>query len=99
MASDAEINATFGQRAAALWGQRGLSGREVMRRAGLSSSFITRLGHGDGIGLAPAARIAQVLGVPLGQLLGPPACGQCLDAPPPGFTCNACGAKGEEAQR
>jgi hypothetical protein len=41
------------------------------------------------------ARIADVFGVTIDELLMPPApCPQCDGDPPPGFTCNTCGRSG-----
>lgn len=39
------------------------------------------------------AVFAQVFGLPIERFLHAPECSQCLDFPPPGFICQACGAK------
>jgi hypothetical protein len=41
--------------------------------------------------------LATVLGTTATRLLGQTSCPGCLDAPPAGFTCNACGAVGAVA--
>lgn len=48
-------------------------------------------GSGYGTTLNTAAKVARALGLSLDGLLDP--CGQCQDAPPPGFTCNTCGTE------
>ncbi|GAA1455429.1 helix-turn-helix transcriptional regulator [Nocardiopsis tropica] len=36
--------------------------------------------------------IAEALGAPVAELLNPESCTTCSGAPPPGFTCQTCGA-------
>ena len=48
---------------------RGWPARELARRAGLSPNFLTRVGQGRWIALESAVKVADVLGVPLGDLV------------------------------
>lgn len=45
------------------------------------------------ISIDQAVVVARVFGVPLETLTSQLSCSTCLDAPPRGFTCNACGAE------
>jgi transcriptional regulator with XRE-family HTH domain len=45
--------------------------RELARRAGLAPNFLTRVRQGHRIALESAAAVAEVLGVPLGDLIAP----------------------------
>lgn len=77
----------------------GLSLRDLAEKTGVVSSTLQRTEAGRMVTLPNAVRIAGALGVPLASMLVPPACDSCLGAPPPGFTCNACGtaSRGEAA--
>ena len=77
---------------------RSWSSRELSRRADCSASTFTRLRNDEGTSLEVAARIADALGIPLGDLIAPVRCEACQDAPPAGFDCQSCGAKGPAAQ-
>jgi lambda repressor-like predicted transcriptional regulator len=48
---------------------RGWSARELARRAGMTPNFLTRTGQGHWIALESAATVADVLGVPLCDLI------------------------------
>jgi transcriptional regulator with XRE-family HTH domain len=88
------VLAIFGSRVAHHRKALGWSLRDLGREAGgLSPNTTWRVEHGigNGVSLSVAARIAAALRVPLGELALPPACRQCWDCPPPGFTCNKCG--------
>jgi len=74
---------------------RGWSYRDLSGATGMNLSVVYRAENGGTVTLANAGRIADGLGVPLGAMLIPASCGLCCDAPPPGFTCNACGAESE----
>lgn len=89
--ADADVNRWFGMHVLAELKSRGWSSRELARRCGCSASTFTRTGNGQGVALAVAVRIAVALGVPLGDLIVPVACERCLDRPPAGFICQACG--------
>ena len=90
--ADADLNRWFGMHVRAELKSRGWSSRELSRRSGASASTFTRLKNRQGIALSVAARIADALGKPLGDLIVPATCERCLDRPPAGFTCQACGA-------
>lgn len=84
----------FGARVASQRAKRDLSMRGLCTAAGIpSASTIDRIEDGASVSLNTAARVARALGLSLDGLLDP--CGQCRDAPPPGFTCNTCGAEQE----
>jgi transcriptional regulator with XRE-family HTH domain len=90
------VLAIFGGRVTQRRKALGWSLRDLGREAGgLAASTILRAERGDlaGVGLAVAVRIADALRVPLGDLVQSPACAECWDRPPEGFTCNACGAR------
>lgn len=84
----------FGKRVYATRTDRGWSMRDTGRAAGVNTSAVMRAERGDEIGLSTAVRIAGVLGISLYSLLQAPACQQCGDRPPAGFTCGACGTGG-----
>jgi transcriptional regulator with XRE-family HTH domain len=85
----------FGQRVLAERKRRGWSQLRTAEAAGMAhGDGVFRAERGDEIGLSIAVRIGRVLGVSLDGLVTPPACGQCEDRPPRGFTCNTCGAGG-----
>ena len=73
--------------------RRNWSMRELAAKAGVSVSTISRAEAGHEVWLSAALRMADALGVPLEKLTRSPECAQCYDSPPPGFTCNACGAE------
>lgn len=82
----------FGRRVAMARAARDWSMRGLCMKAGIpSASTIDRIEDGSSVSLDTAARVARALGLSLDGLLDP--CRQCQDAPPPGFTCNACGAE------
>jgi transcriptional regulator with XRE-family HTH domain len=91
--ADGGVNRSFYVHIQAELKARDWSARELARRADCSVSTFTRIKQGHGIALAIAARIADVLGKPLSELLTQVKCEACRDMPPPGFTCNACGAQ------
>ena len=93
--TDLSPHARFGKMVAAERARRGWSMRELLAWAGLPAApaTVVRIEDGGGTRLDIAARVARALGLSLDGLLDP--CGQCRDAPPPGFTCNTCGAEHE----
>jgi transcriptional regulator with XRE-family HTH domain len=94
----ADRNSPFARRLKAEREARGWSQRELTRRAGLSTqNTAARAELGHEVYLSAAVAFATALAVPLSVLAGPFRCGQCADFPPPGFTCQACGANGPEA--
>jgi lambda repressor-like predicted transcriptional regulator len=96
MAED-NLNRWFSMRVHAELKARGWSSRELSRRAECSASTFTRVKQGRGIALAAAARIADALGMPLGDLIAPVTCTRCTGKPPAGFTCQECGTEGASA--
>lgn len=48
--------------------------------------------HARAVTVDELVALAAVLGTTPGALLHGPGCAACCDTPPPGFTCNACGA-------
>ena len=89
-------SAVFGARVRRERQRRGWPLRELSAKSGVTINSLSLVERDlGGIGLNSAARIADALGLPLGDLLKPPSCATCYDAPPPGFTCNACGAERE----
>jgi DNA-binding Xre family transcriptional regulator len=74
--------------------ERDWSSRELARRADCSASTFTRLKNDEGTSLEVAARIADALDMLLSDLIAPIQCEACKDAPPAGFDCQSCGAKG-----
>ena len=94
-----EISQRFIARVRHLRKQRGLSAEQLSVQAGLSKSTWSNLevpggGQERYVTLDKAVPVATVLGVPIGQLIEglSDSCPQCNDAPPQGFTCQACGA-------
>ena len=69
----------------------GRSLRELARKAGIAPTTVMRAEQGNSISLPNALKIADALGVPIGDLLVPVRCAACMDRPPQGFTCNGCG--------
>jgi transcriptional regulator with XRE-family HTH domain len=62
----------FGQRVAANRGERELSQIWLARRAGLDSSYLSRIENGIVQPTVPMTqKLAAALGTPLGELLGP----------------------------
>jgi transcriptional regulator with XRE-family HTH domain len=47
------------------------SARELARRTGMTPNFLTRARQGHQIALDSAAKVADILGVPLGNLIAP----------------------------
>ncbi len=93
----ADTDATFGLHLKRLRAERGLTYRKLAEDCGMAYSILHRAEHGKGTSLAHAARIAEALGSSLAGMLQPVSCFRCCDTPPPGFSCNACGAQGEES--
>lgn len=81
----------FGRLVAEERARRRWSMRDLCAKAGLPVATIARVEGGGGTSLDIALRFAAALGISLDGLMTPPACVQCGDSPPPGFTCNACG--------
>lgn len=78
--------------------QRGITAEELaeaMTRAGyrVDRPLITRaeIGMRKEISVDWLMAAAEALDVPPASLLGRPSCEQCLDVPPPGFSCTTCG--------
>jgi transcriptional regulator with XRE-family HTH domain len=90
----AESVAAFAANVARLRASRGWTLREMGEMTGMSASTALRAEQGKDLYLSSALALADVFGVPLGDLVGEPDCAHCRDAPPRGFTCDACGAKG-----
>ena len=90
-------SARFGRRIAAERKRRGWSTTALAGKAGTGRTVIMKLERGtQGCTLDSAVLLADALGISLDGLSGP--CGQCHDRPPSGFTCDACGTAGPQAQ-
>lgn len=92
-----ESIAAFAAHVAKMRAARGWSLRQMAGLKGLNASTIMRAEQGRDVALSNALLIAGTFGVPLGGMLAVPRCEQCQDAPSPGFTCNECGAGGDDA--
>ena len=91
-AAPVEAARVFGRNIRAVRQSRGWNLRETAPLLGMRFQNLARIEAGEGTTLATAGRIAAGLGVPLTRLLA--ACGECLDAPRPGLTCQECGTPG-----
>lgn len=98
MADEATPIERFGQMVAAERAHRCWSMRDLCAEAGLppAPATIKRIEDGGGTSLAIAVKVAGVLDLSLDALIARPGCARCEDRPPRGYTCNACGASGEE---
>jgi transcriptional regulator with XRE-family HTH domain len=64
----------------------------MARKSGVSFSAISRAENAVGdVNVGTVARLADVLGIPLSDLLAAPSCAVCDGKPPDGYTCNQCG--------
>lgn len=88
----------FGRMVADERARRRWSMRDLCAKAGLpmAPATIQRIEQGGGTNLDIAVKVATALGLSLDSLITRPACMQCGDSPPPGFTCNACGTPAPE---
>ena len=96
---DSAAEAVFAAHLKRLRAEQGLTYRALAAKCGLAYSLVHRAERSGNTSVHHAGRIAEGLGVPLAAMLEPltpPSCSRCLDRPPAGFTCNGCGAKGEE---
>lgn len=85
---------------------RELAGRVQARGGMLSVDAISKIENGRPMAAPPSQvrrvdvddllTLAAALGVAPSVLLASPNCVACWDAPPPGFTCNACGTEAGE---
>jgi transcriptional regulator with XRE-family HTH domain len=76
--------------------QLGLSLRGVADKGGLSVAGANRAEKHGNVTLLVLERVAVGLDCTAADLLTPPKCITCFDAPPPGFTCNQCGTSQDE---
>ena len=91
------IAVRFGRRVAAERGRRGWTTENLTAKSGVQRHTIYNLEHGkQGCQLDSAVKLAAALGISLDGLSGP--CERCGDRPAAGWTCNSCGASGEEPQ-
>ena len=87
-----QVPAIFGQRIRHERQRRGWNMRTLSAKTGcVSINTISRAERGSDLTLSNAIAIAAAFGLPLDTLLAEPACAQCDDRPPEGFTCTACG--------
>lgn len=93
--ADIPAHVIFGIRMKRMHEARGWSLRELGRRSGVSNPMLSKIEHGGSCTLDIAAKIAGALRTTIDAMLSPWTCGQCIDSPPPGFTCQACGAHGK----
>ena len=91
----AEDIAAFAARAGKMRAARGWTLRQAAEQCGLNASTVLRAEQGRDVVPSNALLLANGYGLPLGDMLRAPACQQCADAPPPGFTCQACGGEGK----
>lgn len=96
-AEPVSVTVAFGRRVRELRQERGWSLRHAGTLVSLNWGTLCKIENGAGTTLGSADRIAGVFGKSLSELVAPVSCGQCLDSPPAGFACQACGAKGPEA--
>ena len=90
-----EVPAIFGQRIRHERQRRGWNMRTLSAKTGgVSINTISRAERGADVTLSNAIAMAAALGLELDNLLTEPACTQCDDRPPEGFTCTACGREG-----
>lgn len=89
-----EVTLAFGRNVRATRTGLGWTMQALSARTGMQICSLSRIENGANLQLATAGRIAGALGEPLGALLrlDPVLCRHCLDTPPRGFTCQACGA-------
>ncbi len=84
--------AVFGTRILRERQSRGWSTRDLASKSGVGISTISRIENARGdTWLSVAIRLAVALGIPFGDLVSTPVCGQCDGHPPPGFICATCG--------
>ena len=87
-----QVPAIFGQRIKHERQRRGWNMRTLgAKTGGVSINTISRAERGSDLTLSNAIAIAAALGLSLDAPLAEPACAQCDDRPPEGFTCTACG--------
>lgn len=91
------LTAVFGRRVRELRQERGWTLRHMAGLILLDFSTLSKIENGADTTLGTAGRIAGAFGLPLASLLPPVRCGYCLDSPPRGFICPACGTTGPEA--
>lgn len=91
------ISARFGHRVRMLREQHQWSLRQASAKTGASVSYLAKIERCEvHVTLDMADRIAAGFGIPLAELIAPIRCERCLDAPPAGFTCRACGTDGAD---
>lgn len=84
------LAANVARRRAAL----GLTARDVEKRGGVHHQSVLNVENGKGSTIRTLGQLAAGLGCTAVDLLTGPKCMACFDTPPPGFTCNECGAGG-----
>lgn len=99
MTADVLPHIIFGVRMKQARERHGWSQRELGRRSGITSVALGKIEAGGGITLDHAVTIAATLRAPLLSMLILWTCGQCLDSPPAGYTCQACSAHGGAVSR
>lgn len=90
------LTRAFGRRARDLRQGRGWTMRHMSGLVSLTAGTLCRIEQGADTTLGAAGRIADAFGMPVAVMLAPDSCEHCHGAPPRGFTCQECDAKGPE---
>jgi transcriptional regulator with XRE-family HTH domain len=105
LAADLPTSRAVGANVAALrnlhgWSQRALARQTETAGKPVGFSTITRIEKSATPGAQPVAiciddvvSLAAALGVTIQRLITPPNCLACMDTPPAGFACRACGTE------
>jgi transcriptional regulator with XRE-family HTH domain len=90
------VTVAFGRRVLALRTRRRWSREGMASRAGITVAVLRRIERCENTTLTTAEKVAGAFGKSLAELVAPASCGQCMDSPLAGYTCQACSAKGPE---